>query len=205
MEGNVLECVATDTFRLAKKIIKTNETAYFNITIPSKSLNEISKIIDNDELINIYFSDKKVLFKLKKTTIATRVTNGVYPETSKLIPSSSLYNLEVMTADILAAIDRTSTLASDRNNIVRLSMGADKIEISSNNQEIGSATDRLNNFRYSGDKLNISFSAQYVQDAIKAIGSEDVDLLFNGDMKPFVVKNKDDESIIQLIVPVRTY
>ncbi len=205
MDGNILECVATDTFRLAKKVIKTNESGLFNVTIPAKSLSEISKIIDNDEIVNIYFSEKKVLFKLAKTTISTRIISGVYPDTSKLIPSNQDYRLEVITSNILAAVDRASLLSTDRNNIVKLNMSQEKVEISSNSQEIGSVNERLNTFHYEGDKMSISFSAQYVQDAIKAIGSEDIQLLFVGEMKPFVIKNKEDDSITQLVVPVRTY
>ena len=56
-----------------------------------------------------------------------------------------------------------------------------------------------------GNKLDISFSAQYIQDAIKAIGSSEVELSFTSEMKPFIIKNKEDNSVVQLVLPVRTY
>ena len=81
----------------------------------------------------------------------------------------------------------------------------DKVEISSRSQEIGSVVEKISNYEYEGNKLDISFSAQYIIDAIKAIGSNDVELSLNGEMKPFIVKNREDDSIIQLVLPVRTY
>ena len=71
--------------------------------------------------------------------------------------------------------------------------------------QVGSATEAINVCQYNSDRLEISFNASYVADAIKACGSEDVVIQFLGEMKPFVVKNPNDETQIQLITPMRTY
>jgi len=205
VDGNILEAVATDTYRLAKKKIIISDTAYFNVTIPAKNLDEIYKIIDGGEDVTINFYEKKVLFKINDTIISTRVISGIYPDTTKLIPESFENKLNTLTSEFVSAIDRASLLSSDRNNIVKLSMNKDKVEISSRSQEIGSVVEKISNYEYNGNKLDISFSAQYIIDAIKAIGSNDVELSLNGEMKPFVVKNKEDDSVIQLVLPVRTY
>lgn len=205
VDGNVLEAVATDTYRLAKKKIVIGDTAYFNVTIPARNLDEISKIVEGGEEIIINFFDKKVMFKINDTIISTRVISGVYPDTSKLIPDSFENKLNTLTNEFLSAIDRASLLSSDRNNIVKLSMNSDKVEISSRSQEIGSVVEKISNYEYEGNKLDISFSAQYITEAIKAIGSNDVELCLNGEMKPFIVKNKEDDSVLQLVLPVRTY
>ena len=113
--------------------------------------------------------------------------------------------LNTLTSEFISAIDRASLLSSDRNNIVKLSMSNEKVEISSRSQEIGSVVEKVSNYEYEGNKLDISFSAQYIIDAIKAIGSNDVELSLNGEMKPFIVKNREDDSVIQLVLPVRTY
>ena len=84
-------------------------------------------------------------------------------------------------------------------------MNLDKIELSSRSQEIGSVVEKISNYDYKGNKLDISFSAQYIQDAIKAIGSNEVELSFTSEMKPFIIKNKEDNSVVQLVLPVRTY
>lgn len=205
VDGNLLEAVSTDTYRLAKKKIVIGESAYFNVTIPAKSLSEISKIIENNDEVTINFFDKKVVFKFKQTIVVARVISGTYPDTDRLIPAEFAYKLETIASDFVSSIERASLLTSDRNNIVKLQMSADKIEISSRSQEIGSVVEKISNFEYEGQKLDISFSAGYVLDAIKSIESDDIVILFNGEMKPFIIKSKNDETIIQLVLPVRTY
>lgn len=205
VDGNVLEAIATDTYRLAKKKIVIEDTAYFNVTIPAKNLDELYKVIDGGEEVIINFFDKKVMFKVNNTIISTRVISGMYPDTTKLIPLSFENRLLTLTSEFVSAIDRASLLSNDRNNIVKLSLNTDKVEISSRSQEIGSSVEKISNYGYEGGKLDISFSAQYITDAIKAIGSNDVEICLNGEMKPFVIKNKEDDSVIQLVLPVRTY
>lgn len=201
----VLSCIATDSYRLAKKTVSVDESLRFNITIPAKSLNEISKIIEKVEDIDIYVSDRKILFALDNIVIQTRLIDGAFPDTSRLIPTEFAYDLRVDSRDILSAIDRASLLSSDNNNIVKLSMSPDTVMISSKSQEIGSVEEDLASAFYQGEPLNISFSSKYVTDAIRSIAQSKIKILFTGDMKPFIVKSEDDESLFQLVLPVRTY
>ena len=205
IDGNTLEAVATDTYRLAKKKVILGDSAYVNVTIPNKSLSEVSKIIVGNEEVTIDFFEKKVLFKVGNTIISTRVINGVYPDTSRLIPENFDYKLTTLTNDLVSAVDRASLLSTDGNNIVKLSMNNERIELSSRSQEIGSVVEKISNYEYQGTKLDISFSAQYIEEAIKAIGSSEVELSFTSEMKPFIIKNKEDNSVVQLVLPVRTY
>jgi DNA polymerase-3 subunit beta len=204
-EGDNLECVATDSFRLAKKVIKMPGVKPFNVTIPAKTLNEISRIIENEKEVDINISDKKVVFTLPKTLVVTRVISGSYPDTNKLIPQAFEYQLNTVSQSFISAIDRASLLSIDRQNIVKLSLSANKIHVTSKSQEIGSASENVVSFRYSGNPLEVSFTSSYVIDAIRALGTEEVTILFNGEMKPFIIKSKDDANTIQLVLPVRTY
>jgi len=204
-DGNLLECVATDSYRLAKKEVHLNETSMFNVTIPAKTLNEILRILESEKTVELCISDKKAMFKFQKTLVSSRVISGNYPETSKLIPSTFEYQLKTLSQNFIAAIDRAALLSVDRSNVVKLTATTDKIEISSRSQEIGSVVESINTFRYQGNPLEISFTARYLMEAIRAIGTEEIVLLFNGDMKPFVVKHEADDSTIQLVLPVRTY
>ena len=203
--GKVLECVATDSYRLAKKVINLDENAAFNVTIPAKTLNEIGKILETEANITLSISSKKIIFNLKNTKISTRLISGVYPDTSKIIPTSFLYSLDSTSHSIVNAIDRASLLSPEKSNFVKMSLSEDSFVISSKSLEIGSVVERIKNFIYSGDRLDISFTARYVIDAIRAIGSEEITILLNGDMKTFIIKNKNDDSNIQLVQPVRTY
>ena len=198
---HVLEVVATDSYRLAKKIISIDEDGTFNITIPKLSLDEISKIIEKDELIELYVSERKVLFVFDKNIIQTRLIDGSYPDTARLIP----FELDINRADLLNAIDRVSLLLNEQNNIVKLDMSNEQVILSSYQQEIGSVEENLASSFYKGEPLTISFSCKYASDAIKSFSGDKIKILFTGEMKPFIVKDFDSDELLQLVLPVRTY
>ena len=202
---HVLEVVATDSYRLAKKIISIDEDVTFNITIPKLSLDEISKIIEKDELIELYVSERKVLFVFDKNIIQTRLIDGSYPDTTRLIPLEFDYELDINRSDLLNAIDRVSLLLNEQNNIVKLDMSNEQVILSSYQQEIGSVEENLSTSFYKGEPLTISFSSKYANDAIKSFSGEKVKISFTGEMKPFIIKDFDSDELLQLVLPVRTY
>lgn len=202
---SILECVATDSYRLAKKIVNLDEDITFNITIPKLSLDEISKIIEHDEMIEVYVSDRKVLFVFDNNVIQTRLIDGSYPDTARLIPGEFEYELDINTSDLLSSIDRVSLLSSELNNIIKLEMSDEKVLLSSYTQEIGSVEENLSSSFYKGTPLSISFSSKYASDAIKAFAGSKIRLLFTGEMKPFIIKDIEKDDLIQLVLPVRTY
>jgi DNA polymerase III subunit beta len=204
-EGKVLECVATDSFRLAKKSIDLEDAQNFNITIPAKSLGEVAKTIEKDERVQICVSDKKAQFWFDETVIQTRLIDGLFPETSRLIPTEFSYELTMDSRDLLNAIDRASFIKSEGISIIKLSASQTEVLISSKSQEVGSSKEKLNPIKYVGQALEISFSGRYVFDAVRVLNGSVIKISFTGDMKPFIIQNLDDERILQLILPVRTY
>ena len=204
-KDHVLECIATDSYRLAKRILNIDSDISFNIIIPKKSLIEISRIIEKDELIDLYVSDRKVLFVFDHVLIQTRLIDGTFPDTSRLIPDSFDYSMSIDSTSLLNSIDRASLLTNEQTNIVKLTMNQDTVILSSFSQEIGSVEENLSRAFYKGEPLKISFSARYLTDAIKSINGQKVRVLFTGEMKPFIIKDFEREDIIQLVLPVRTY
>jgi DNA polymerase-3 subunit beta len=203
--NNILEFTATDSYRLATKKINLKQNSEFNVTIPAKNLIEVGRLIENETKVEINVCERKIIFTLDGTIISSKIINGLYPDTSKLIPSSFESRFETLAGVLISAIDRASLLSVDRSNVVKLTLSKEKVEITSKSQEIGSVTEKIESYTYEGPRLDISFTAKYAIDAIRAIGTEDVAIFFNGDMKPFILKNTQDESIIQLVLPVRTY
>lgn len=204
-KDHILECIATDSYRLAKRILNIDSDISFNIIIPKKSLTEISRIIEKDELIDLYVSDRKVLFVFDHVLIQTRLIDGTFPDTSRLIPDSFDYSMSIDSTSLLNSIDRASLLTNEQTNIVKLTMNQDTVILSSFSQEIGSVEENLSRAFYKGEPLKISFSARYLTDAIKSINGQKVRVLFTGEMKPFIIKDFEREDIIQLVLPVRTY
>ena len=208
--GGELICTATDSHRLAlrKAKLDINEDSSYNVVIPGKSLTELSKILDDhQELVDIVITETQVLFKTKNVLFFSRLLDGNYPDTNRLIPQESKPNLIVNTKEFLQAIDRASLLAREgRNNVVKLSAAANEsIEISSNSPEIGKVVETVNAEQIEGEDLKISFSPKYMLDALKVLEGEDIHVSFTGAMRPFLIRTPNDDSIVQLILPVRTY
>lgn len=204
-KDGILECIATDSYRLAKKLLDVDPSVSFNIIIPKKSLIELSRIIEKDEIIDLYISDRKVLFILEAALIQTRLIDGTYPDTGRLIPQEFDYSMSVDCVSLLGAVDRASLLSSEQSNIIKLTMDEDDVIISSYSQEIGSVEEHLSKAFYKGNPLHISFSARYLNEAIRSMNSQKIKILFTGEMRPFIIKDLDREDVIQLVLPVRTY
>ncbi|WP_438314003.1 DNA polymerase III subunit beta [Sporosarcina sp. FA9] len=205
-----LSCVATDSHRLARRLTSPDEMPLepFSFVIPGKSLQELNKILpDNTESVEIIIADQQVLFKTRNVLFYSRLLEGNYPDTSRLIPDESKTSVTVNGRSLLQSIDRASLLArEERNNIVRFSAGEGKvIEISSNSPEVGKVEETIEAITITGEDLNISFSAKYMMDALRAIDGQDITIQFTGAMRPFIIKSVNDDTILQLILPVRTY
>lgn len=201
----VLTAITTDSARMARKTIQIPYDVEFVSNVPAKMMVEVDHLIENQESIDISFSDKKALFTLGRTVIATRLIDGDYPDTKNVLSRYTNYSLEVNANDLIKAIDRANILSLDRENVVDLSMSENGIEISSKSSQVGSAVEKIKMFRYDGSPLRISFNSEFVLAAVRALNCEDVTLAFVGEMKPFVIKNASDDSIIQIVTPVRTY
>ncbi|KOS24011.1 DNA polymerase III subunit beta [Bacillus anthracis] len=206
-----LTCIATDSHRLALRKAKIEgivDEFQANVVIPGKSLNELSKILDeSEEMVDIVITEYQVLFRTKHLLFFSRLLEGNYPDTTRLIPAESKKDIYVNTKEFLQAIDRASLLARDgRNNVVKLStLEQAMLEISSNSPEIGKVVEEVQCEKVDGEELKISFSAKYMMDALKALDSTEIKISFTGAMRPFLIRTVNDESIIQLILPVRTY
>lgn len=210
VENSELICIATDSHRLAlrKARLDAEHTGNYNVVIPGKSLTELSKILDDSsEPVEIVITENQVLFKAKHLLFFSRLLEGNYPDTARLIPNESKTDVVVNTKEFLHAIDRASLLAREgRNNVVKFStIEGGGIEISSNTPEIGTVVEEIPSQSIEGEELKISFSAKYMMDALKALEGTELKVSFTGAMRPFVIRPLHDDSILQLILPVRTY
>ena len=200
-----LRCIATDSYRLAIKTIEIDNASNFNITIPSKSLQEVVKILSDESFVEIGIDDKKAQFIIGNTIVQTRLIDGIYPETNRLIPLHFDYELTIDAHDLLTAIDRASFIKSEGVYINKFNLSENECVLSSNSLVVGSSTEVLNSASFSGNHLEISFNGGYLFDAIKALDGQLVKISFCGELKPFIIQSVDDETVLQLVLPVRTY
>jgi len=207
IENSLLEVIATDSYRLAKKTISIDKEIEndVNIVIPGKNLLELSKIIgDNSDNIEFHLFNNKILFKYKNILFLSRLLNGTYPATSSIIPTNFAIEIECDYSNLFEMIDRASLLTSDREkNTIKLELNDNNLTISSNSPEIGYVEEKM--IVNGNGNIGISFSSKYMLDAIRSFGTEKVILYMNNDSSPIIVKSNDENSLIQLVLPIKTY
>lgn len=205
LADSILNCTATDSFRLAKKTIPFESEDTFNVTIPSKSLNEVkSTMLGTCDKIEIALNTKKVQFYSEDMILQTRLLDGGYPDTDRLIPTEFNHTLTINRSDLIHAIDRTIFIKNDNMSINRLQCSTDEVILTNKSQEIGESHETLN-ATFTGEPLDISFAANYVMEAAKVLKGETIKIQFTSEMKPFILSDDEDSTIMQLVLPVRTY
>lgn len=214
LEGTKLTAVATDSFRLSQTIMDVEEYKPFKITVPNKSLDELSKAIDNyNENVTLYFSVTKLLVKFKNVLFQTRLLDGNYPDTSRLIPASYPIILKFNKDELLEAVERVSLLSPRDKmssseiaySIIKLTVSKDhSVVISTTNSAIGDAHEELlpTDTQISGP-LTIGFSSRYLVEALRSFESTEVALNCSEGIRPFIITGEKDVNLTQLILPVR--
>ena len=205
--GTEIVATATDSYRLAKKTYPLTAEV-FNVTIPAKSLNEAKSIFnsENDD-IQISLDTKKVQFSNGSILMQSRLLEGGFPETERLIPKEFAYKLVINRQDLISAIDRNMFIKNEKMTLNRLQINnKDDISLTNKSQEIGESIETMNAISYEGEPIDISFAGNYVMDAAKALDTVNIKIQFTGSMKPFVLTNdSEDSSVLQLVLPVKTY
>ncbi len=207
--GNLLECNSTDSYRLARKIVKLEKESSenYNIVIPSKNVIEFCRIIgEGDHNIELHIFNNKILFKYDNVLFQSRLINGAYPNTSNLMPTDSLLVVNTTIDELYSVIDRASILTSDKDkNIVTLETNNNIMTVRSSSLEIGRVEEKLAIMKNNEEDIKISFSAKYMMEALKAFNTPKIELHFTGEVKPIVIKSSEDETLTQLVLPIRTY
>ena len=210
IDGNRLAAVATDSYRLSQKAIEL-ETDYepMQAIIPGKSLEELVKILEhNQDHVEIHFDQSRVLFKYRNILFLSRLLEGNYPETSKLIPKDFPVRIKFNKEALLTAIERASLLTTrdSHNAIVKMALRSDDtVEIASNAPEIGRVLEEVYPVdEVEGSPIRIAFSSRYFLEALKVFASSEVTISFTGQVRPFIMTGEYDEDMLQLILPVKT-
>lgn len=207
--GDVLECNSTDSYRLARKVVKLESASEenYNIVIPSHNILEFSRIIDDEDGdIELHVFNNKILFKTGNLKFESRLINGTYPNTSNLLPEDSNLIVSTNLNAFYDVIDRVSILTSDKEkNIVTLETKGDILVLKSSSVEIGRVEEKMPITKNNDEDIKISFSAKYMMEALKSFSTETVDIHFVGEIKPILIKSSEDETLTQLVLPIRTY
>ncbi len=214
IKENTLTAIATDSYRLSKVIQPINGSYDLNVTIPNKSLDELAKSLDGfEDCLEIYHDNNCLLFRFKNVLFQTRLLDGNYPDTSRILPPSFPINVKFNKAELLDAVERVSLLSprdkeKDREitySIIKLVIMQDNsIEISTENTQVGDAKEEIIPTGINcSDTLLIGFSSRYLVEALRSFTCQEITLNFSGPINPFVISADAEPNIRQLILPVR--
>ena len=209
INGDLLECIATDSYRLARKNIRLNKTVEenYNIIIPGKNIIEFSRILDSSSKeVKIHIFNNKILFENDDLLFQSRLISGNYPPTAKSIPEEFNLVVKANLQELYNVIEQASILTTDKEkNIVSLSTKDNLLTVKSVSNEKGKAEMKMNISKNNEEDITIAFSAKYMMEALKSFSTETVDLHFVGEIKPILIKSEEDETLTQLVLPIRTY
>ena len=207
-ENKNLKTVATDSHRMSqKKIVLEKNGDNFDVVIPSRSLREFSAVFTDDiETVGIYFTNNQLLFRSENISFYTRLLEGNYPDTDRLIPTEFTSIVTFDKNNLRYAMERARLLSNaTQNGTVKLEIINGVVSAHVNSPEVGRVNEEIDTESISGQDLTISFNPTYLIDSLKAIDSEKVTISFISAVRPFtLVPNDDAENFIQLITPVRT-
>jgi len=202
--AQVLRCVATDGHRLARIDAPIPEGAdgMPGVIVPRKTVNELRKLLDDDQQIAVSVSETKVRFATPQTTLTSKVIDGTFPDYTRVIPAGNSRRLEVDAAEFAQAVDRVATVSSERSRAVKLSLEEDKLVLSVNAPDSGAAEEELV-VAYGDEPLDIGFNAKYLQEIAGQVDRENAVFLFNGAGDPTLMREGSDETAIYVVMPMR--
>jgi len=204
VSGNTIRSIALDGYRLAvvKKSV-VNTTGDFNIIVPARSLNEISKLLDDsDEVVKVYIQKNHLMIDLNETKITTRLLDGDYLNYKQIIPSNFNTSLILNTQQLSDALERASLLSRiDKNNLVKFDI-TDKVMVLSSRSELGDIKENIT-ISLTGNDLIIAFNARYFSEALRVTNDEFLKLSFTSPVAPCVITPNEGDEFLYLILPVR--
>src|SRR6202171_2848881 len=192
-----LRAVATDGHRLAQ----------IDLSLPQGASRmagcEVLRLIeDNEAEVGIELSQGKIRFTLGNVVLTSKLIDGTFPDYGRVIPQNNDKELIIDKKDFEAAVDRVSTISSERGRAVKLALSAGKLVLSVTNPDSGSATEELE-VEYASEALDIGFNSRYLLDIAAQIEGEVAVLRLADPGSPTLVQDKDSKGALYVLMPMR--
>jgi DNA polymerase-3 subunit beta len=201
----VLRAVATDGHRLAlvETPMPTEAEGMPGIIVPRKAVNEVLRLIDEqEEPVSISLSDTKICFSFGDTLLTSKLIDGTFPDYERVIPSGNDKVLELDGKSFAQAVDRVSTVATEKTRAIKLSLSGDMITLSATGAKAGSATEEIT-ASYGADEMEIGFNSKYLLDITGQLDGENARFLFADAGSQIIVRDSADEGALYVLMPMR--
>ncbi len=201
----VLRAVATDGHRLARFDMPLPDGAADmpGVIVPRKTVNELRKLIDeSDADISVGLSDAKIVLAFDDVVLTSKLIDGTFPDYERVIPSGNDKTMEVDRKSIREAVDRVSTISSEKSRAVKLALSDSTLVLSATSAENGSAVEEIE-VSFSGEGLEIGFNSRYLLDIAEQIEGGEAQFQFSDAASPTIVRDAGDESALYVLMPMR--
>ena len=201
----VLRAVATDGHRLAMVEMPLPEGArdMQGVIVPRKTVNELRKLIDEIEGdISIELGETKVRFVFDSVVLTSKLIDGTFPDYERVIPDGADKHLSVDAKAFAAAVDRVSTISTERSRAVKLAIDGQTMTLSATSAEQGNATEEME-VGFDGGSLEIGFNARYLMDVTQNLTGDGTRLSMTDASSPTLIRDGSDESAVYVLMPMR--
>ncbi|MBK9080658.1 MAG: DNA polymerase III subunit beta [Rhizobiales bacterium] len=206
VEGRtLLRAVATDGHRLARVEIPAPQGAAGmpGVIIPRKAVAEIQKLVeDAGEEVSIELSTTKARFQFGAVVMTTKLIDGTFPDYQRVIPTGNDKRLVLDKAPFAAAVDRVSTISSERGRAVKLSIAEGRLTLTVNNPDSGSATEEVE-VDYDAAPIDIGFNARYLLDITQQLDSDTALIRLADPGSPTLLQDRDGAAALYVLMPMR--
>ena len=200
-----LRAVATDGHRLARVEMPLPEgaDAMPGVIVPRKTIGELRKLIDETEdSVGIELSETRIRLSFDGAVLTSKLIDGTFPDYERVIPVDNDKVLEVARRDFAAAVDRVSTISTEKSRAVKLALKAGTLTLSATSAEAGSATEELE-VNYSETPLEIGFNSRYLLDITQQIEGDDARFMLSDSASPTLIKDGADPGVLYVLMPMR--
>ena len=201
----VLRAVATDGHRLARFEMPLPDGAKGmpGVIVPRKTVAEVRKLLDEaDDSVDLGISDTRIRFSFNSTVLTSKLIDGTFPDYERVIPSGNDKIMEVDRKSIREAVDRVSTISSEKSRAVKLALSDGMLVLSATSAENGSAVEEIE-VGFSGEGLEIGFNSRYLLDIAEQIEGNEALFQFSDAASPTIVRDAGDESALYVLMPMR--
>ncbi|EHK59005.1 DNA polymerase III subunit beta [Allomesorhizobium alhagi] len=200
-----LRSVATDGHRLARAEMDApaGSEGMPGIIIPRKTVSELQKLVDDpDVAVTTELSDTKIRFTIGSVILTSKLIDGTFPDYQRVIPTGNDKKLIIDRETFARAVDRVSTISSERGRAVKLSISDGQVTLAVNNPDSGSATEELA-ADYSSDPIEIGFNAKYLLDVAAQLSGSEARFMLADAGSPTLIHDTSDEHALYVLMPMR--
>ena len=204
-EVPVLRAVATDGHRLARveMVMPEGAAEMPGVIVPRKTVIELRKLVEeNESEVELALGETKIRFAIGEATLISKLIDGTFPDYDRVIPSNNDKLLEVNCKEFAEAIDRVSTISTEKSRAVKLAVETGSLVVSATSPETGTAVEELE-VRYQSSPLEIGFNSRYLMDITAQITGEGVQFLMSDAASPTIVRDSADASALYVLMPMR--